>query len=187
MKKTIIAIAIAIMPLVASAQWDRINVGVDYAWQETPLQFDGGMFDRPDHSVHFNVNYRLWQHWEVGVYIGVQGSSVYYGGTDAYEVTYVREEKGIQWTNGVLVQYHLLPFSERNRRLDGVLRIGHTPGGVEIDNLWGGLGFSYRLTQHTSLLLNSDFGTFRTGRLINHILEKTEMPVRISAGVQVKL
>ena len=195
MKKTIIAIAIAIIPLTASAQWERINVGVDYAWQETPLQFVGGLFDRPDRSVHLNVNYRLWQHWEVGVYIGVQGASLSHGGTGTYYspqgevyITYLGGEKEWGLTNGVLVQYHILSFDHRkNQRLDGMVRLGFTPGGMEIDNIWGGLGFSYRLTQYTSLLLNTDFGSFRTGRLINHILENAEIPVRISAGVQVEL
>lgn len=195
MKKTIIAIVIAIMPLAASAQWERINVGVDYAWQETPLQLDGGLFNRPDRSIHLNLGYRLWQHWEVGVYIGMQGSNLYNGGTsvhttpqgESYRNTYLEETKGIEWTNGIQVQYHILPFSEKARYLDGVIRLGFTPGGAEIDNFWGGIGISCRLTQHLSLLINCDIGSFRPSRLINHMLERDEMPMRTSAGLQLTL
>ena len=195
MKKTIIAIALSLMPLAASAQWNRINVGLDYAWQEMPLQFDGWLLNRPGRSVHLNVGYRLWQHWEVGVYIGVQNGNLYNGGTSSYrtpqgeryDITYMDVTKGIEWTTGVLVQYHILPFSEGAQRMDGMFRLGFTPGGAEIDNFWGGMGISYKLSQHLSLLLNCDIGSFRPGRLINHVLEYDEVPVRTSVGVQVQL
>lgn len=197
MKKTIIAIAIAIIPLAASAQWERINVGVDYAWQQTPLQFNGGvLYGRPDRAAHLNVNYRLWQHWEMGFYIGLQGAGLHTGGNttyytpqgDSYEIIYLRGNLEWGWTNGVLVQYHILPFNNRkDQRIDATLRLGFTPGGMEIDNVWAGIGILYRMTNNTWLQMNADLGTFRSGRLINYILGDDAIPGRVSVGVQVEL
>lgn len=197
MKNTIAIIATMLITLSASAQWNRINVGVDYAWQQTTLKFDGGLlYGRPDRAAHLNLGYRLWQHWEVGLYLGVQGASYSSSNTssyntaqgDPYTVTSFRDEQEWNLTTGVMVQYHILSFNKRNEwRLDGVVRLGFTPGGAEIDNFWGGLGMLYRLSEHTSLLINADMGTFRTGRLINRFLENGATPVRYTAGVQVAL
>ena len=197
MKNTIAIIATMLITLSASAQWNRINVGVDYAWQQTPLEFDGSLlYGRPDRTLHLNIGYRLWQHWEIGMYLGMQGAYYDNSGTftdhtaqgEAYTVTYFRGEKEWHWTSGVMVQYHIIPFNKRNGRiLDGVVRLGFTPGGIEIDNFWGGIGMLCRLTEHTSLLLNADIGTFRTGRFINHTLESGATAGRITAGVQVEL
>ena len=197
MKKTIVIIATLLTAFTASAQWNRVNVGVDFAWQQTPLKFDRGfLYGRPDRALHLNIGYRLWQHWELGIYLGIQGADCYSSATstyhtaqgDPYSVTYIDGIKEIQSTTGVMLQYYILPFNKRNEwRMDGVIRLGFTPGGIEIDNFWGGIGMLYRLTGHTSLHVNVDMGTFRPSRLINRMLENDFSPVRTSIGLQVEL
>ncbi len=68
-----------------------------------------------------------------------------------------------------------------------MLRLGFTPGGSEIDNFWAGIGLSYRLGDHVSLLMNGDLGSFRPSRHINNILDYNQVPVRLSLGVNVNL
>lgn len=219
MKKTIAIIATALVVLSASAHniiglsdyktfglsehpntnhygfpGGRLTIGMDYAWQDTPVQFSGGLFvGRPDRSIHLNVGYRLWQHWEAGIYIAVQGGNCSSGGTflpqgGGYIITQLYVDKGVRWTNGVMVQYHIVPFQKRNdSKVDGVLRLGFTPGGEEIDNIWGGIGIIYSLADNVSLLMNGDLGSFRPSRLINNLMSYDAMPTRISLGLQVAL
>lgn len=192
MKKIIAIIATVLIALSASAQWNRLNIGVDYAWQDSPIRFES---THPDRAVHLNIGYRLWQHWDVGVYIGVQYGYCYNGGTTTYlldgsecQNSYIQAIKGFCFTNGVQVQYHITPFRKLYEwRWDGMLRLGFTPGGSEIDNFWAGIGLSYRLGDHVSLLMNGDLGSFRPSRLINNILDYNQVPVRLSLGVNVNL
>ena len=157
------------MAMAQGFDWHRINIAVDASTQLTAtsvLQLGSGVLaNRPNRSVSLAVNYRLWQHWEVGLYANLVGSNAMSsGGQD------IGNGQSLQWifvTNGyevgwgVTAQFHIIPYRFRHEMgLDMTLRLGFDFGEAEADNFWGGLRYTYNLSRHVALSASFDFGSF---------------------------
>ena len=200
MKKTVI-IAIAFIFHISSftptrAQgfdWHRLNVSADASFQPSVFQFGSGLLtNHPERSVNIAVNYRLGQHWEVGLYSNLVGANTMCSGDES-----IGNGQHVHWMNvdnqfdlgwGATVQLHLVPYKMRHDvGFDMALRIGMDVAEAEADRFWGGLRWTYDLSRHLSLSMSADIGSFYFGRTYNHVVGFKGTGGRISLGVQVEL
>lgn len=184
----------------ASAQaqgfdWGRVGVGVDCSYQPSTLLFRSGLLrNHPERSAHLQLNYRLWRRWEVGVYTNIRGSEISYSGNEVWgtgssdKMSFVAVENGYEVGWGTLVQWHAIPYDEKNNLdVDIVLRAGMDISQLEADIWWGGIGVYYQVDKHLSLYLCDDFGTFHYGRMNDVVVNQSTWHWRFSLGVQLQL
>lgn len=187
------------MAMAQGFDWHRFNIAVDASTQLTAtsvLQLGSGVLaNRPNRSVSLAVNYRLWQHWEVGLYANLVGSNAMSSGGqnigNGQSLQWIFVTNGYEVGWGVTAQFHIIPYRFRHETgLDMTLRLGFDFGEAEADNFWGGLRYTYSLSRHVALSASFDFGSFYFGRTYNRLIDPDwhlDLNTRFSFGVQVEL
>lgn len=180
--------------------WHRLNVSIDYSTQSPPLysflilQGRSGLFaGHPASSLNIGVGYRLWGHFEAGLYANYSGASATsgtgnrdLGNGQTLQTVYFKDESAFGW--GALVQVHLVPFKYRHEiGVDMSARLGFDFSGVEADNFWGGIGWNFWISKHVSLTLGVDLGSFRYSRMENALNGSNMWGGRFTLGAQVEL
>ena len=180
--------------------WHRLNVTIDYSTQSSAfnavslLQGRSGLFaGHPASSLNVGVGYRLWGHFEAGLYANYSGASATsgtgnrdLGNGQTLQTVYFKDESAFGW--GALVQVHLVPYKYRHEiGIDMRARLGFDFSGVEADNFWGGIGWNFWISKHVSLTFGADFGSFRYGRMENALMGNKMWGGRLTLGAHVEL
>lgn len=180
--------------------WHRLNVSIDYATQSPAfiavslLQGRSGLFaGHPASSLNIGVGYRLWGHFEAGLYANYSGASATsgtgnrdLGNGQTLQTVYFKDGSAFGW--GALVQVHLVPYKYRHEiGLDMRARLGFDFSGVEADNFWGGIGWNFWISKHVSLTFGVDLGSFRYSRMENALMGSKMWGGRLILGAQVEL
>lgn len=180
--------------------WHRLNVTIDYSTQSpaflslSMLQGRSGLFaGHPASSLNIGVGYRLWGHFEAGLYANYSGASATsgtgkrdLGNGQTLQTVYFEDGSAFGW--GALVQVHLVPFKYRHEiGVDMSARLGFDFSGVEADNFWGGIGWNFWISKHVSLTFGVDLGSFRYGRMENALNGSNMWGGRLTLGAQVEL
>ena len=180
--------------------WHRLNVTIDYSTQSPAfnavslLQGRSGLFaGHPASSLNIGVGYRLWGHFEAGLYANYSGASATsgtgnrdLGNGQTLQTVYFKDGSAFGW--GALVQVHLVPFKYRHEiDVDMRARLGFDFSGVEADNFWGGIGWNFWISKHVSLTFGFDFGSFRYSRMENALMGNKIWGVRLTLGAHVEL
>ena len=180
--------------------WHRLNVSIDYSTQSPAflslslLQGRSGLFaGHPASSLNIGVGYRLWGHFEAGLYANYSGASATsgtgkrdLGNGQTLQTVYFKDESAFGW--GALVQVHLVPFKYRHEiGVDMSARLGFDFSGVEADNFWGGIGWNFWISKHVSLTFGVDLGSFRYGSMENALNGGKMWGGRLTLGAQVEL
>ena len=180
--------------------WHRLNVSIDYSTQSpafqslSMLQGRSGLFaGHPASSLNIGVGYRLWGHFEAGLYANYTGASATsgtgkrdLGNGQTLQTVYFKDESAFGW--GALVQVHLVPYKYRHEiGIDMKARLGFDFSGVEADNFWGGIGWNFWISKHVSLTFGADFGSFRYSRMENALNGSKMWGARLTLGAHVEL
>lgn len=176
--------------------WHRFSIAADASLQTgyNFLMYNSGLFEgHPYRSASLSLNYRLGQHWEVGLYANVTGSeAMSSGGQDigngqSIQWMFIEDRYALGW--GVTAQLHLIPYKMRHEiGFDMALRLGFDAGEAEADNFWGGLRWTADLSRHVALTMSCDIGSFYFGRTYSKIMGlDTSVGSRFALGIQVEL
>ncbi|MBP3762318.1 MAG: hypothetical protein J6I49_00380 [Bacteroidales bacterium] len=181
--------------------WHRFTVSIDYSTQSPSLeslsllQGGSGIFaGHPYRSIGLGVGYRLWGHLEAGLYANYMGASATsgtgsrdLGGRQSLQTLYREDSPAFGW--GATVQLHLVPYKYLHEiGIDISARLGFEFSGIEADNFWFGMGFSYWISKHVSLVWGGDFGSFRYSRMENALNGSSiRLGARLTMGVQIGL
>lgn len=180
--------------------WHRLNVGVNYSTQSpnfgsvSLLRGRSGLFaGHPARSFSLGVSYRLWGHFEAGLYASYMGASANsgtgkrdLGGGQSLQTMYFKDGADFGW--GAVVQVHLVPYKYRHEiGIDMSARLGFDFSGLEADNAWFGIGWDYWISKHVSLTWSADFGSFRYSRMENALNGSNMWGGRLAMGVRVEL
>ena len=132
--------------------WHRINIAVDASTQLTAtsvLQLGSGVLaNRPNRSVSLAVNYRLWQHWEVGLYANLVGSNAMSSGGQE-----IGNGQSLQWifvTNGYEVGWGVTAQYMDYGTLKQTTADGQQLGTFSARDIAVGGTFAYALTNQFS-------------------------------------
>ena len=180
--------------------WHRLNVTIDYSTQSPAfnavslLQGRSGLFaGHPASSLNIGVGYRLWGHFEAGLYANYSGASATsgtgnrdLGNGQTLQTVYFKDGSAFGW--GALVQVHLVPYKYRHEiGIDMSARLGFDISGLEADNAWFGIGWDYWISKHVSLTWSADFGSFRYSRMENALNGSNMWGGRLAMGVRVEV
>ena len=180
--------------------WHRLNVTIDYSTQSPAfnavslLQGRSGLFaGHPASSLNIGVGYRLWGHFEAGLYANYSGASATsgtgnrdLGNGQTLQTVYFKDGSAFGW--GALVQVHLVPYKYRHEiGIDMSARLGFDISGLEADNAWFGIGWDYWISKHVSLTWSADFGSFRYSRMENALMGNKMWGGRLTLGAHVEL
>jgi len=180
--------------------WHRLNVTIDYSTQSPAfnavslLQGRSGLFaGHPASSLNIGVGYRLWGHFEAGLYVNYTGASATsgtgnrdLGNGQTLQTVYFNDGSAFGW--GALVQVHLVPYKYRHEiGIDMSARLGFDISGLEADNAWFGIGWDYWISKHVSLTWSADFGSFRYSRMENALMGNKMWGGRLTLGAHVEL
>ncbi len=180
--------------------WHRLNVTIDYSTQSPAfnavslLQGRSGLFaGHPASSLNVGVGYRLWGHFEAGLYANYSGASATsgtgnrdLGNGQTLQTVYFKDGSAFGW--GALVQVHLVPYKYRHEiGIDMSARLGFDFSGLEADNAWFGIGWDYWISKHVSLSWSADLGSFRYSRMENALNGSNMWGGRLAMGVRVEL